>query len=325
MTITKTNLSTTLIEEAALRIEQAENILVTSHVRPDGDAIGSVLALGLSLQAKGRQVQMVLKDGVPSRFHFLHGYDQVVKKPQGEFDLVIFLDCGDRERVGSVKGNIEHVHLNIDHHASNPLFGEINLIDSEAVAVAEMLTVLLPAFDLPIDVPVAEALLTGIITDTLGFKTPNMRPDSLRLAADLFEMGADLPLLYDKALTRKSFEAVSYWGAGLSHIQRDGAIVWATLSLSDRKAVGYSGRDDADLISVLSSISSISVALIFVQQSKDQVKVSWRSSNGMDVSQIARSFGGGGHAAAAGAIIQGNLDEVCQTVLKATKEKLMGI
>lgn len=325
MTIPKTKLPAGLVKEAGSRIEKAQRILVTSHVRPDGDAIGSVLAMGLSLQAKGKTVQMALKDGVPSRFHFLSGYEQVVNQAQGEFDLIIFLDCGDLERVGAVRENLERVHINIDHHASNPLFGEINLIDVEAVAVAEMLAALLPAFDLPVTLPVAEALLTGLITDTLGFKTPNVRPSSLRLAADLFEMGADLPSLYDKALTRKSFEAVSYWGAGLSHIQRDGVIAWTTLSLCDRKTVGYSGRDDADLISVLSSISSIDVALIFVQQNKHQVKVSWRSNNGVDVAQIAKIFGGGGHAAAAGATVEGDLDDVCQVVLRKTKERLMEI
>jgi phosphoesterase RecJ-like protein len=310
------------INEARQRIEKANSILVTTHIRPDGDAIGSVIGLGLALQDKGKRVQMVLEDGAPSRFRFLPGYDQIVKQVDGEVDLVIALDCGEASRIGGVNSYIDHIDINIDHHASNPHFGEINLVDGKATAVTEMLGELLPAFGLEITLPVAEALLTGLITDTLGFKTPNMRPGTLRLAAELFEQGADLPGLYDQALSRKSYEAVSYWGAGLSQLNRDGRIIWATLSLADRKAVGYRGRDDADLISLLASISKNDVAIIFVQQDEQVVKVSWRASNGFDVAQIAQQFGGGGHKAAAGATINGDLDEVRQAVLKATKEFL---
>lgn len=310
------------INEARQRIEKANSILVTTHIRPDGDAIGSVIGLGLALQDKGKRVQMVLEDGAPSRFRFLQGYDQIVKQVDGEVDLVIALDCGEASRIGGLHNYIEHIDINIDHHASNPHFGEINLVDGKATAVTEMLGGLLPAFGLEITLPVAEALLTGMITDTLGFKTPNMHPDTLRLAAKLFEQGADLPALYDQALSRKSYEAVSYWGAGLSQLNRDGRIIWATLSLADRKAVGYRGRDDADLISLLASISNNDVAIIFVQQDEQVVKVSWRASNGFDVAQIAQQFGGGGHKAAAGATIDGDLDEVRQAVLKTTKEFL---
>ena len=310
------------IDEARQRIEKASNILVTSHVRPDGDAIGSVIAMGLALQDKGKRVHMVLDDGAPSRFRFLQGYDQIVKQVNEEVDLVIALDCGEARRIGGVNNLINHIDINIDHHASNPHFGEINLVDEKSPAVTEMLGRLLPAFGLEITLPVAQALLTGIITDTLGFKTSNMQPNTLRLAADLFEMGADLPALYDQALSRKSYKAVSYWGAGLSQLMREGRIIWATLSLADRKSVGYRGRDDADLISLLASVSDNDVAIIFVQQDEQVVKVSWRASNGFNVAQIAQHFGGGGHAAAAGATISGDLDEVRQAVLKATKEFL---
>ncbi len=310
------------IDEARQRIEKASTILVTSHIRPDGDAIGSVIALGLALQDKGKDVYMVLDDGAPSRFRFLQGYDQIVKQVDHDVDLVIALDCGEASRIGGVGNFIQHIDINIDHHVSNPGFGKINLVDDTATAVTEMLGSLLPAFGLQITLPVAEALLTGMITDTLGFKTPNMRPATLRLAADLFEMGADLPLLYDQALSRKTYEAVSYWGAGLSQLNREGRIIWATLSLADRKSVGYRGRDDADLISLLASISNNDVAIIFVQQDEQAVKVSWRASNGYDVAQIAQHFGGGGHTAAAGATIHGDLEDVRQAVLKATKEFL---
>jgi phosphoesterase RecJ-like protein len=136
------------------------------------------------------------------------------------------------------------------------------------------------------------------------------------------DAGADLPRLYTQALAQRSYEAVRFWGAGLQQIQRDDGLVWTTLTMDDRMSVGYGGRDDADLINVLSSIQDAKIALIFVEQQNGSVKVSWRGQPGVDVSKIALRFGGGGHAAAAGAEIRGGLEKVRSTVLQATKSLL---
>jgi len=171
--------------------------------------------------------------------------------------------------------------------------------------------------------PVAEALLTGLITDTLGFRTLNMNPKAFRQAAILMETGIDLPDLYYQAMIRRTFKAARYWGAGLANLERDGQMVWAVLSLKDRKAVRYRGNDDADLINILSSIDKSPVALVFVEQPKGMVKVSWRARGEQwDVAQVAAGFGGGGHRAAAGATIEGSLDEIKPKVLSATREIL---
>ena len=301
------------------RIEGAERILILSHVRPDGDAVSSVLALGAALREKGKQVVMALADGVPSALRFLPGSDQVVKKVDGEFDLIVTLDCGGQERVGAILNGHASVDVNIDHHASNPQFGEINLIDVDAVSTTEILARIFPALGLPITETVASLLLAGILTDSQGFKTANTSPLSLRVSADLFEKGADMQALFFDGLTRKTYEAASYWGAGLSQLKRDGHIVWTTLSLEDRKAVNYGGRDDADLINILSVIDGAEIAIIFVEQDNRAVKVSWRARTGFDVSQIAVQFGGGGHVAAAGAMIEGGLQEVEEKVIRATQ------
>lgn len=301
------------------RIEEAERILIVSHVRPDGDAVSSVLALGTALQEKGKQVVMALADGVPSALRFLPGNEQVVKKVDGEFDLIIALDCGNQERVGAILNGHASIHANIDHHASNPAFGEINLVDGEAVSTTEILARIFPSLGLTINETVASLLLAGILTDSQGFKTANTSPLSLRVSAELFEKGADMQALFFDALTRKTYEAASYWGAGLSQLKRDGKIVWTSLSLEDRKAVNYGGRDDADLINILSAIDGAEMAIIFVEQDNDSVKVSWRAQSGYDVSQIAAQFGGGGHMAAAGAMIKGGLQEVEEKVIQATK------
>jgi phosphoesterase RecJ-like protein len=305
------------------RLEEAERVLVLSHIRPDGDAVGSMLSFGLALQEAGKDVQMVLPDGATSRFKYLKGYDQISRKPEGEFDLAVVVDCGDLDRVGPVKDALVDIEVvNIDHHVSNTKFGNYNLVDGKAVSVTEMLVSILPACGLEISVPVAEALMTGLITDTQGFRTMNMSPETFRVAAKLFEAGIDLPRIYHLALTSKTYSSVMYWGSGLAKMARDEGLVWAELSLEARKASGYNGRDDADLVQLLASVKDADIAMIFIEQADEQVKVSWRAANGVDVSKIAQHFGGGGHVAASGATVAGGLEEVRDSVVKYTKEYL---
>lgn len=305
------------------RLKAAQRVLVVSHVRPDGDAIGSLIGMGLALQNADKMVQMVLADGLPSSFRYLEGSDQVQKKPDGDFDTFITLDCADFKRLGKPFESFGQPDINIDHHITNERFGMLNLIEGEKVATAAILTHYLPAWGYPITRPIAAALLTGIITDTLGFRTSNVTPEALRQAAALMETGVDLSELYMRGLVRRSISAARYWGAGLSRLDSSDGIVWSTLSLADRRASGYGGNDDADLISMISAIEAHKVGMIFVEQRDNHVKISWRAlEQGVDVSAVAKHFGGGGHAAAAGADIPGSLGEIQPMVLKKTKELL---
>jgi phosphoesterase RecJ-like protein len=305
------------------RLESAQKVLITSHVRPDGDAIGSLIGLGLALQNAGKTVQMVLADGVPASFRFLEGSDQVRKEPDGDFDTFISVDCADFKRTGKPFESFHQPDINIDHHVTNECFGVLNLIEGKEVATAAILTKYLPAWGYEITQPIAAALLIAIITDTLGFRTSNMTPDALRQAADLMETGVNMPELYMRGLVRRSLAASRYWGAGLSGLETSDGIVWGTLTLKDRKASGYTGNDDADLINEISAIDGQKVGMIFVEQHDKHVKISWRAlQQGIDVSPVAKHFGGGGHAAAAGADISGALGEIQPLVLKTTKEML---
>ncbi len=319
-----TSMTSTVIQQIKERLSQARQVLIASHVRPDGDAIGSLLGLGLALQEVGKSVQMVLQDGVPASFRFLKGHEQIRQEPQGEWDTFISVDCADFKRLGKAFASLPRPDINIDHHITNEHFGALNLIVGDEVATAAILTDYLPQWGLPITPLVANALLTGIVTDTLGFRTANTTPKALRQAATLMEHGANLAELYNHSLVRRSFAAARYWGAGLSRLERKDGIVWGTLTLADRQAAGYHGNDDADLINLISSIDDDTrIGMIFVEQTDNHVKVSWRAlEDGIDVSQVARQFNGGGHAAAAGADIPGSLSEVQSQVLKATWELL---
>jgi bifunctional oligoribonuclease and PAP phosphatase NrnA len=305
------------------RLSTSNKVIIASHVRPDGDAIGSLLGLGLALQDAGKSVQMVLVDGVSSSFRHLKGSELIVREPTGEHDMFITVDCADFKRVGKVFENFGQPDINIDHHKTNEMFGKLNLIEPDEVATSAILANHLPEWGYKITKPIAAALLTGIVTDTLGFRTSNTNPSALRLCAMLMETGVDMTDLYMRSLVKKSFPAARYWGAGLSRLEQKNGIVWATLTVEDRKKSGYGGNDDADLINMVSAIEGNKVGMIFVEQNDHQVKVSWRALEpGIDVSKVAQHFNGGGHAAAAGADIPGALTEIQPLVLKTTEEML---
>jgi bifunctional oligoribonuclease and PAP phosphatase NrnA len=304
------------------QLKQAEKVLVISHQRPDGDAIGSLLAVGIALRTAGKDVQMVLKDGVPENFLFLEGSELVITQPQKNYDYIIVVDSAEAERTNT-ELNHSIPDLNIDHHKTNTLFAKMNLVKSDAVATAEVLAYFLPDLGFQITKPIADALLTGIVTDTIGFRTTNVNPQVFRLVANLMELGGDLANIYYKTIVEQSLESALYWGSGLSKIRMDEGLVWTTLTLKDRRSAGYPSRDDADLVKILSAIEGAKIAVILTEQTEGYVKISWRLCGSvdldLDVSDIAKKFGGGGHKAAAGADVKGMLDDVLEKVLAETK------
>ena len=316
-------MDTEIIGAIKERLATAKSVVIASHVRPDGDAIGALLGLGLALRDAGKSVQMILVDGVPSSFRYLEGSELIKKEITGDHDTFITVDCADFKRTGKIFQNFGQPDINIDHHKTNEKYGKLNLIEAEEVATSAILTNHLQEWGLKISKPVAAALLTGIITDTLGFRTSGTTAESLRQSAMLMEAGVDMSEIYMRALVYKSYPAARYWGAGLSSLKSENGIVWGTLTLEDRKTCGYTGNDDADLINMISAIDGNKIGMIFVEQTDGTVKISWRAIDpGMDVSPVAKHFKGGGHAAAAGADIPGTLGEIQTEVLKKTREML---
>jgi phosphoesterase RecJ-like protein len=311
------------VARARALIDRATSILIIAHTRPDGDAVGSLLALAGSLAASGKRVTPVLADGVPSRFRFLPGADTIRSDVETDVDALIAVDCSDLERLGLSPEKLpRQPDLNIDHHPTNTRFAEINLVETEAAATCEMLYDLMMDFGLPIDVDVATNLLAGIVTDTIGFRTENVRPRTLQVAARLLRHDPPLATLYERTLLEHEFNAMHYWGQALTKLKRDEHLIWTTMTSEDRKRAGYTGEDDADLINLLTTVEGAWVTIIFIEQKQGKVKVSWRSRGGVDVASLATKFGGGGHRQAAGAMVEGGLSDVVDRVLKDTRRTL---
>ncbi|MEX2144194.1 MAG: DHH family phosphoesterase, partial [Anaerolineales bacterium] len=255
-----------LLKQARQRLDSAHSIVIASHVRPDGDAVCSVLALGLALQAQGKQVQMVLADGVPAGFEHLAGIELIARHATAPVDLVVSVDAADTTRMGSALSGFPQADINIDHHVTNTRFAVLNIIEPDSVATCAMLAEAIPDLGLSFSPAIVDALLTGLLTDTMGLHTSNMNPGALRVAADLVEKGADLPTLYERALLRRTFEALRYWGAGLSKLQRAGGLVWTSLSLAERKETGYPVNDDAELANNVAFVAGATVVVLFIEQ-----------------------------------------------------------
>lgn len=297
-------------------IRDAEHITLVSHIRPDGDAIGSLVGLGLALRAFGKDVFFAFEETLPQRFRFMEKFGE--KGTRRTESLMIALDCADQKRMPKYFHEI-NMDINIDHHATNESFAAINFVDSKAAATAEIIVDMLSTWKIPIPEAAANALLMGIITDTIGFRTPNTTPHTLNIGADLMEKGADLTDMYQQALSDISWEASILWGLALNKLQKEGNIIYTVITCEDRQKSGFTGRDDADLTNFLSSIQDADISILFNQQNESSVKVSWRSRTDVNVAKIAAEFGGGGHPAAAGAEIELPLQLTQQKVLEITK------
>ncbi|NPA31576.1 MAG: hypothetical protein GXO37_06215 [Chloroflexi bacterium] len=306
---------------AAVRalLARGRTAAIVSHINPDGDAVGSLLGLGHMLQQAGLQVTLALADPVPENLLFLPAADTIVRRVATRPDILIAVDSGARERLGDAVPAEWPIDLNIDHHKANTLYGRLNVVVPDAPSTTTVLAEHAAAWGLTITPPAAQALLTGLLTDTLGLRTAAVKPATLRLVARLMELGAPLSTIYYEALVARSFAEIRYLGRGKARAQMTGRVIWSYLTRRDRAETGFTVPDDAGLVNALLNAREADLAVVFVETDQPQlVKVSWRAKEGWDVSELARAFGGGGHAAAAGARVPGELAAVQQRVLAAT-------
>ena len=306
------------LKQASQLIQSAHCPLLICHVAPDGDAIGSLMGLGRALHQMGLDPILACADPIPARFNYIPDVEIVVQDVEDSFDLVISLDCSDLERIGrftQMQAFDNTPMLNIDHHVTNLNFGDVNLVDARASSTAEVVLRLLEHMAVPLDAELATCLLTGIVTDTRGFRTSNVTTQVMEAALRLMKVGASLPHITQRGLDRRPTTAIRLWREALSSLQVKGRVVWATISLAMRQAAGYVGNGDAGLVSFLVSADDADIAAIFIEREDGRVEVGFRAVPGFDVAQVALQFGGGGHALAAGCKLPGPLEDAQARVL----------
>lgn len=310
-------------------IEQAERILCVSHVSPDGDAVGSLLGMGWILRHLGKQPTLALADKPAKDFDYIPGFAEIVRASAVEdgYDLIICLDAGSQDRMGAVYRPHAHAQIPlivIDHHITNTHFGSINWIEPRCTAVCQMLVYLADALGAPVSGNLAVALLTGLITDTLGFRTSNTDAHVLQAAMRLTEGGARIHEIVAHTLQSRTYASLRLWGSILSTASLQDRVIWATVSLDQRKLAHARESDGEGLAGFLLSARESDISATFTERNNSEgktvVECSFRAKPGFDVSQIAVAFGGGGHPPAAGCTLTGPLGDVTQKVVSALRQ-----
>lgn len=312
-------------ERALSLINRAENVLVVTHVNPDGDAIGSMLGLVNAWRAAGKLVECAVDDGVPETLMFLPGADTVQSKlVRGTWDVMISTDASDEVRTGSVgeygRQNSKRV-INLDHHATNDSFGDIMIVDSEAGSAAQVVYEWLVACGMTIDQHVAIPLLTGMVTDTLGFRTSNVTPEMLGIAQNLMKAGASLTEITQRTLDTRSYLTVNLWKHALSTVElHQGGLVTADITQDAIKQAGLHEATDFGLVGFLVRIDEAMISAVFKETDEGAINISMRAKPGYDVSGVAAAIGGGGHRQASGATVPGTLAEVKAKVMPLLRD-----
>lgn len=313
-------------QAAAVAIARAKSILLVSHIAPDGDAVGSLLGMAGPLQSMGKNITAAIDDGVPADLRFIPDSDMVTPRlDTGDFDLLITLDSSDLERIGragaygmSHSGQV----INLDHHPTNTRFGDIHLIAPEAVAAVEIVYDFLACLGIDISPTTAYALLTGLVTDTQGFRISATNSRTLEIAQDLMSRGAPLSQIMSRTLNRRRYEEVELWKLALPSVQLRGGLIYATIRQSDLRQVGLDKAGDGGLVSYLVTVDQAKVSIVFKELPEEKVEIGFRAKPGYDVASLALQLGGGGHTLASGCTIEGSLRQAHDMVLPLARQVL---
>ena len=313
-------------QAAADAIDGAQSILLVSHIAPDGDAVGSLLGLSLPLRQAGKIVTAVIDDGVPRSLRFIPHSDTVLPGiDSGEFDLLITLDSSDLPRIGRA-GAYGMAHsktvINLDHHPTNTRFGDIQLIVPTALAAVEIVYDFLDFLGADIAPETAFALLTGLVTDTQGFRINDTNSRTLYIAQDLMGKGAPLSQIMAQTLNRRTYQEVELWKLVLPSVRLQDGLIFAAVSQSDLRRAGLDKAGDGDLVSYLVTIDKAKVSIVFKELPDAAVEVGFRAKPGFDVASLAFQLGGGGHTLASGCTVSGSLRQVQDIVLPLARQTI---
>jgi phosphoesterase RecJ-like protein len=307
----------------------AERISTFCHENPDSDTLGAAMAIAMAAERLGKQAEVVCVDPPPPFLAFLPGIERVRRTPGLEPDVAVVVDAGELSRIGSVVTEqaewFSRARLvNIDHHVSNPGYGEAVWIDPQAAATCELVTLLLAELGVPLDAPLATVLMAGIVQDTHTFAHPNATARTLRVAAELVEAGAPLAAINRAVYADKPFSTLALWGLMLAGIgqRADGRIVHAAMTAGMLASTGEQPTASEGFVDLLGSTRNADVTILFKEVGPTETRVSVRTSARADAVAITSAFGGGGHARAAGCTVMSPLEAARDLVLAEAEREL---
>jgi phosphoesterase RecJ-like protein len=297
-------------------IQDAQSILVTAHARPDGDAVGAVLACGMMLEQLGKPATMAFSDRVPLIYRWLpcaqsiHHWQRV----EGDFDLVILLECDGIER-SRLKGLEGRRLINIDHHTSGRHFAHLNWIDTDACAVAELVFTLARAAEVRITPEMATCLYMAVLTDTGSFCYEGTDTHTFSLAHELVSLGASPARIAQDVYFSNPMSKMLLLGAALANLRRDGRIAWLWVTTSDMERTHAAEEDCEGIVNYAIGIAGVEVAVFLRELPDHRVRLSLRSKGAVNVAAVAESLGGGGHENASGCTLPGPMHAASDAIL----------
>jgi phosphoesterase RecJ-like protein len=304
-----------MLSQVLKEIEQRQHFVLTSHVRPDGDAMGSVLACGEVLRKMGKQTEVVLHDAVPTIYRRLPFADAVkqTETVNGKFEAAILLECDSVQRT-RIAGLERHFLISIDHHVTGKPFADVNWIEPNACATAEMIFWLAQQAGVKITPEIATCLYTAVLTDTGSFCFIGTNERTFALAQELVRAGADPARIAQSVYFSNTTSKMRLLGLALSTLHRDGSLAWMYVNNEQMNSVEAREEDCEGLVNYALAIEGVEVAVFFRELEIGRWRVSVRSKGAMDVAEVASKFGGGGHHCASGFSMEGPLCVVTERV-----------
>jgi phosphoesterase RecJ-like protein len=304
-------------------LRNGERFLVCSHSHPDGDAVGSVLAMGMLLEQMGKRADLVTADRVPSVYRGLPGVGAIrhALRIHGPYDAVILLECDGLERA-RLRGLEDFYQINIDHHLSGKKYAHLNWIDFEAASVGELVFRLVKSAGAAVTAEMATCLYTTLLTDTGGFTYGSVRASTFEVARELALAGADPVAIAREVCFSIPTSKVLLLGAALNHLRREGRLAWLWVTHQDRVRCCATEEDCEGIVNVAVGISGVEAAVFLRELPDGSLRLSLRSKGKINVSAIANRLGGGGHGNAAGCTLEGPLNRAVDEILGELRQSL---
>lgn len=317
------------LESIGKQLSTLDNYVIVGHSIPDGDSVGSLLALFLALNRIGKKAAIIMQDNLSSIYSYLPAVDNFSQPDDIELmpENVIFLDCSRIDRIGEElleRFEDRRITINIDHHHDNDFFGDYNYVDPVASSTAEIIYQLLKVMGVEISREIADCIYAGIVMDTGSFMNSNTTSTTMRIASELLLAGASVDLARNNLLESKPREEVSLLCLGLQHLEfyREGKIACMKLPFEEVRKIDALNIHPEGTINYVRSIQGVEVALMLREVNPGLIKIGYRSKTQVDVAALAARLGGGGHKRAAGAKKSGSLDQVCSLVIDMVEDVL---